>query len=182
MDIYKKASKNKYWTTEDAAGEAMKYSTRTEFSLGSPRAYRFAVRVGILDHICRHMENPTNQKWTDTALKSEAEKYKNRTDFRNGSPKAYQVIVSRRIMEYMCSHMEEFQGNKTRKMLIKKLSKFDRAIVNETNEDRISLGLKPHEVKIRSCLACGIKFESIGDRTCGCIKDQVTNLFGLEVV
>lgn len=37
------------------------------------------------------------------------------------------------------------------------------------NQARKECGLKPIEIKVRKCLACGFRFESAGNRTCGCV-------------
>ena len=39
----------------------------------------------------------------------------------------------------------------------------------EINEAREAIGLKPLKVKKRNCLKCGTEFESLGERTCGCL-------------
>lgn len=47
----------KKWDLETIKAEALKYSNRTAFKEGSGGAYRRALRTGILDDVCQHMEN-----------------------------------------------------------------------------------------------------------------------------
>lgn len=44
--------------------------------------------------------------------------------------------------------------------------------LKEKNETRAMHGLRALAVKVRTCLACGGLFESIGDRTCGCTNKR----------
>lgn len=46
------------------------------------------------------------------------------------------------------------------------------ANLEEKNAARIGCGLSPIAVKIRTCLSCGILFESLGNRTCGCTRTK----------
>lgn len=66
---------------------------------------------------------------------------------------------------------------------IKKLPSYTITNLNEINKGRVLVGLRRIEVKIRTCLICGQKFESIGARTCGCKKlVDSAQLNGREVV
>lgn len=44
------------WSVEKVYPEALKYPDRTSFQKGSPGAWDYARRLGILDQICRHMK------------------------------------------------------------------------------------------------------------------------------
>ena len=59
----KKISKFR-WTSDLIRAEALKYSGRKKFAMGSPSAYQAANRLGIMDVICSHMstEGSTKQK------------------------------------------------------------------------------------------------------------------------
>ena len=41
------------------------------------------------------------------------------------------------------------------------------------NEARSMAGLPPIKVKVRRCLRCDLRFESMGARTCGCVVNKV---------
>lgn len=47
----------KKWDLAAIQAEALKYSNRTAFKEGSGGAYRRALRTGILDDVCQHMDN-----------------------------------------------------------------------------------------------------------------------------
>jgi predicted GIY-YIG superfamily endonuclease len=55
-DITKHMIKTTRWTDDALENEATKYKTRGEFQKNSPVAYTTALRRGILDDICSHME------------------------------------------------------------------------------------------------------------------------------
>ncbi len=46
---------NHYWTKEKCHEEALKYHTKKEFSINSPKARKYAYKNGWLDEICLHM-------------------------------------------------------------------------------------------------------------------------------
>lgn len=173
----------KFWTEEKVAFEARKYDCKGDFLKGSAGAYHFAHRKKILDKVCAHMPQKY-EIWDINKVNEEAEKYNNWADFRTKSPRAYDYAKRNGLLEYICSQIDgigsEQKGRK--KEPIKLMTKFEHATLRDANEARIINGLKPLEVKIRTCIVCKKKFESIGDRTCGCIKDRVTTLFGVEVV
>ena len=56
QDITKHMSKTVRWTDESLKNEAAKYKTRGEFQKNNPVAYTTALRRGILDDICSHMQ------------------------------------------------------------------------------------------------------------------------------
>lgn len=47
---------SKYWNHKRVRDEALKYSTKGEFSKKSSGAYEYAINNGILDDVCAHME------------------------------------------------------------------------------------------------------------------------------
>lgn len=53
---------------------------------------------------------------------------------------------------------------------IKRLTDEVRRDTELKNEARKACKLSLITVIIRTCLACGVKFESIGNRTCGCTR------------
>jgi len=46
---------NGYWTKERCRKEALKYSTKKEFSINSPSSYNRSKKLKIIDDICSHM-------------------------------------------------------------------------------------------------------------------------------
>lgn len=77
------------WTCESVREEARKYSSRTEFYNGSPRAYIVALKKcpEVLDEVFGKVADWSSR---DVIL-AEARKYSSRTDFQKGSKRAYRV-------------------------------------------------------------------------------------------
>jgi predicted GIY-YIG superfamily endonuclease len=50
-----------YWNLERVSSEAKKYKTRNDFYNSSYSAHQAARRLGVLDHVCRHMERNGNK-------------------------------------------------------------------------------------------------------------------------
>ena len=92
------------WTYEKLAEEALKYTTKAEFSKGNSSAYVISRRKGFLNEICSHMVCG-RQKWTDSELRTEALRYNSRSEFQEGHRMMYQSACSRGIMDDICSHM-----------------------------------------------------------------------------
>jgi hypothetical protein len=61
MSKIKRRPKN-YWTIETCRAEAIKYSTRKEFNINCPSAYRKSSNEGWIDEICSHMRRLGNLK------------------------------------------------------------------------------------------------------------------------
>lgn len=97
-----------YWTKERCLQEALKYSIRSEFAIGSRSAYSKAHREGWLDDICLHMIGQTmpNGYWTKERCKEEAATYRTKTAFKNGTPSAYNAAYKNGWLDEICTHME----------------------------------------------------------------------------
>jgi len=85
------------WTMDALKEKAGLCSTRGEFKARFPGGYNRAIRFGVLDAVCSHMESPY-QVWTEAALETEASKYATRSEFRKGSPNAYAAAIRQRRM------------------------------------------------------------------------------------
>ena len=48
------------WKNTDILLEALKFSSRSDFKIGNPKAYDVAVRRGLMDEICAHMKKSGN--------------------------------------------------------------------------------------------------------------------------
>ena len=172
------------WTESFVTQEALKYSTRMHFRQAAPGAYAFACRSKTLDQVCSHMSpKPVpGQKWDEDSLRSIAQKYENTRDFRKNDSNAYNAAKKKGILEYVCSHMDAHKN--ARDKPLKKMCKMARSELERANESRVKIGLKPVEIKIRSCLVCKTDFESAGERTCGCSRGPITTarLTGFDVI
>ena len=172
----------KIWNEKLAAAEARKYKTKIQFKSGSSGAYSYACKNNILNRICSHMPSEIGRKWADDDLYVEAKKYSSIKEFISNSVDAYLAASKRKMLNQVCSHMDELVFSGRKDLKIKTLSNEDRGLYNELREERFKMGLRPLELKIRTCIVCKSLFESIGDRTCGCTQGQVTNLAGIEVI
>jgi len=94
------------WTEEKLRAEALKYSTRREFSNESPGAYQTSRKSGKHEEICSHMLLG-NQSWTEEKIKAEALKYSTRGDFKKGNVGAYNASQRSGKHEEICSHMAQ---------------------------------------------------------------------------
>lgn len=92
------------WYPEAIFEEARKYKTRSEFAKGSIGAYRAAIRLGLEDKACDHMEWKIHH-YSDEELSKLAQQYKTRTDFAYEYPGAANAARKRGIWEKICEHM-----------------------------------------------------------------------------
>ena len=97
------------WSLEDLKAAAAGYKTRGEFQKGAKGAYLSALRRGLLDEVCAHMEQRQKPKgyWTLERCKEEALKYESRVAFMRGSGSAYNVVLRNKWLEEVCAHMEK---------------------------------------------------------------------------
>lgn len=87
--------------------EALKYNNRTDFTQKSNWAYKVAVKLGILDEICVHMEVLWEKKWHNPEIVlMEALKYRTRRDFIKTNGGAYNAARRLGILEEVCRHMK----------------------------------------------------------------------------
>ena len=110
--------KHQKWTINSLQEEALKYSSRREFSLKHCGAYKTALRRGVLNDICGHMVQKADRKlkttikakatirWNVENLKLEALKYATRKDFEVGNKSAYYSALRRKLIDEICQHME----------------------------------------------------------------------------
>lgn len=50
------------------------------------------------------------------------------------------------------------------------------------NNARRLANLAPIKIRVRTCIACGQKFESAGNRTCGCNTRSTGYIAGREII
>jgi predicted GIY-YIG superfamily endonuclease len=80
-----------YWTKEICQEEALKYTSRSEFSINNRGAYSWGLRKGILDEICTHMipiMKPSGY-WTKERCYEAALKHKTKIEFIINEKSAY---------------------------------------------------------------------------------------------
>ncbi len=54
--------------------------------------------------------------------------------------------------------------------------------IEQKNVARRLAGLSAIVIKVRRCIACGSKFESAGNRTCGCSSRTAGTIAGREII
>lgn len=54
--------------------------------------------------------------------------------------------------------------------------------IEQKNVARRLAGLSPIVIKVRRCISCGSKFESAGNRTCGCSSRTAGTIAGREII
>ncbi|WP_198781038.1 GIY-YIG nuclease family protein [Shewanella putrefaciens] len=107
-----KKRSNGYWTKELCAHEALRYTSRTNFQVGSNSAYSRSHKEGWLDEICHHM--PTNKLIKEFVTKDtcavQALKYQSRSEFKREYFNAYKVARINGWLDDVCRHMTSRGG------------------------------------------------------------------------
>ena len=78
--------------------------------------------------------------------------------------------------------MSEKQTAGRSKPAIKKLPSFLIRDLEHKNKARELAGLSLIRIKVRRCIACGARFESIGNRGCGCISRNTPSVGGRDIL
>jgi len=96
------------WTYEACKEEALKYTTRNQYSKNSASSYNSAREHKWLNDICSHMnyEQLPKNYWTKEICQLESLKYSSKVDFKLNSPTAYSTARKRKWFNEICSHME----------------------------------------------------------------------------
>ena len=92
-----------FWDKETLAKDALKYETRTEWSVKSVSAYHAALRRFTIDEFCNHM--PKVNSWDKEALAKDALKYETRVEWQVKSASAYGTASRRFALDEFCRHM-----------------------------------------------------------------------------
>lgn len=97
----------KKWNYKLCKEEALKYETKSEFSLKSGGASNCARKNNWYDDITKHMisNRKPNGYWSYNKCKEEALKYKTKNEFRYQSNSAYQIAKRNKFLDKICSHM-----------------------------------------------------------------------------
>lgn len=87
---------------------ASRYAHRQSFQCGNSLVYNYALRHGLLDEICKHMDTGTQivTHWTKERCQEEAYKYKTRKDFQKECRGAYAAAYRNKWLDDICVHME----------------------------------------------------------------------------
>lgn len=93
------------WNEETLKIEALKYSSKSEFTSKRGSAVKVAKKLGIYEEICAHM-NTNYRTWKDEDLINEALKYSTRSEFQTNSNSAYVIARTKNMLDRICSHMQ----------------------------------------------------------------------------
>lgn len=125
-------SKKVIWNKENIRLEALKYSSKSEFSAKKGPTVKEAKRLGIYEEVCSHMH--TNYKtWTDIELHKEALNYTTKVEFQKTSNSAYTIASTRGIIDKICGHMIETYEEWTYKKVLESASKYTRRVDFQRN-------------------------------------------------
>ncbi len=108
MHLPKRKRTLRTWPPDRVARVAKKYPTRKTFQLGSPGAYRAALRLGIIDSVSLHMVRSRVPKghWTIDLINAAAKKYKSRAAFRKYAPAAFAAAWKHGMIDSVSGHMK----------------------------------------------------------------------------
>ncbi|MDC1174246.1 hypothetical protein OAT67_02550 [Bacteriovoracaceae bacterium] len=91
---------NGYWSKERCLKEALKYSSRKEFSVGSHSAYIVLMNLGLLDVACSHMvpiRRPSGY-WTKETILESVKGFKSLKEWRKKYYRAYDKALELNII------------------------------------------------------------------------------------
>jgi len=95
------------WTIDAMKADALKYTSRGEWSKKSCSAYNSARKRGydFLNECCAHMVR--KKKWSDEKIKADALKYSSRSEWRRESNGAYCSALKQGylFLDECCEHM-----------------------------------------------------------------------------
>ena len=91
------------WSKELATQEALKYTTKAEFSKNS-YGYEWLRSRELLEDACKHMTGSLRY-WDEESAAKEALQYIIRKDFMAGSKGAYEYLRTRKLLDKHCTHM-----------------------------------------------------------------------------
>lgn len=103
--LEKQEFKRTDWNEETLKIEALKYSSKGEFTSKRNSAVKVAKELGIYDSICEHM-NTNYRLWSNEDLVNEALKYNTRSEFQRNSNSAYITARVKGVLEDICVHMK----------------------------------------------------------------------------
>lgn len=87
----------------DIAGIALQFDGRRAFKLGDQGAYNAALKRGILDRVCAHMDADRYRVLSDEQLVEIASRYFTRLEFLRGDKAAYGTAYRRGILDEICA-------------------------------------------------------------------------------
>ena len=95
------------WTYELCKQQALKYKSRGAFEENESGCFKAAIRLGIYEEICSHMEyiKVPNHFLTKEKCSEIAKLYNSRTEFSDKNGGAYNKCLKRGWLDELCQHM-----------------------------------------------------------------------------
>ena len=99
------------WTSEMCKMQALKYKTRGDFEKHESGCYKAAIRLGIYEDICKHMNyiKKPNNYLTKEKCKEIALLYNTRTNFSDNNGAAYNKCLKKGWLNEVCIHMNSLK-------------------------------------------------------------------------
>lgn len=92
------------WDAESIRKEALKYTSRGDFTHRCVGAFQAAVKLGIYDEVTSHMPN-LKHNWTKEEILEKALQYSSKVDFVKNDTNAHSAAKRMGIFEEVCAHM-----------------------------------------------------------------------------
>lgn len=131
------------WNRQTLKLEALKYSSRGIFEDNNLGAYSAALKLGIMDEICIHMEYKCRPKYLFDEIYYKAKTCFTRKEFQVKESGAYQAARDRGILEEVCSHMKKDSTSSDPEREILKLVKEVYSDAKKLAKRKISIIDKP---------------------------------------
>ena len=97
------------WTEEKLIADAKRFETSKEWYRESKGAYQAAIKLGLFNACCAHMENG-RFLLTDEDLKRDAMHYRTRDEWKYYRRFEYGEALKRGLLDACCSHMIKFDA------------------------------------------------------------------------
>jgi hypothetical protein len=97
------------WNYDMCKQQALKYTSRGAFEENESGCYKAAIRLGIYEEICNHMDyiKLPNNALTKEKCSEIAQLYRSRTEFSNSNGGAYNKCLKNGWLDKVCQHMDE---------------------------------------------------------------------------
>ncbi len=120
---------------ESISKSALKFNSKIEFLENDFKAYRAAVRLGILNEVCSHMTK-VRRNHTEKSLREIAKKYKNIKDFYTNDLSAYKASKKMNCFESITKHMINRLGLSNSTII--KISKNYKSLAELKKDDKVA--------------------------------------------
>lgn len=132
------------WNISTLPIEALKYNTRSEFEAKNLGAYSAALKLGVIDEICTHMQYVCRPKYSNEEIVLEALKSSTRVEFKTKSSGAYQAAEERGLLNEVCRHMKASRGSSNPERELLAIVKKIYPSAKKIRDNKVKIEGKPH--------------------------------------